>query len=43
VLKKIPATVFDYVFVDKVILPEAELWYKNNKGDLLVMSQEEDG
>ena len=40
VLKNIPAAVFDYVFVDKDILPQADKWYKKNKKDLLAMHQE---
>jgi uncharacterized protein len=42
VLKKIPAAIFDYVFVEKDILPEAGAWYKENKDGLLTISKEEE-
>ncbi|MBE9582185.1 MAG: HD domain-containing protein [Proteobacteria bacterium] len=42
VLKQIPVAAFDYVFVDKEILPKAEKWYENNKDELLVEREEEE-
>lgn len=40
VLKQIPVPAFDYVFVDKKVLPAAEKWYEKNKGDLLTEREE---
>lgn len=42
VLKKIPAAGFDYVFVDKRILPATKKWYEDNKAKWLSISQEEE-
>jgi len=42
VLKQIPVAAFDFVFVDKDILPEAKTWYEDNKSDLLAKREEEE-
>ena len=42
VLKKIPAAAFEYVFVDKEILPGVTEWYKKNKGNLLSINEKEE-
>lgn len=40
VLNQTPAVTFDYVFVDKEILVQAQKWYKKNKDELLVIKEE---
>ena len=42
VLKHIPVAAFDYVFVEKDILPMARKWYEKNKGELLAAKEEEE-
>jgi uncharacterized protein len=42
VLKNIPSVGFDYVFVDKEILPRAKKWYEANKTSLLAISKEDE-
>jgi hypothetical protein len=42
VLKKIPAAAFEYIFVEKEILPKVSEWYKNNKTMLMAESIEEE-
>ena len=41
-LSKIPGAAFDYIFVDKAILPEAAEWYKKNKDKLMAISESEE-
>ena len=41
VLNRTPAAAFDYVFVDKDILPKAKAWFEKNKRDLLAVNEEE--
>lgn len=41
-LSKIPGAAFDYVFIDRGILPEATEWYKTNKEALMAVSEEEE-
>ncbi len=42
VLKKIPAAAFEYIFVEKEILPEVSEWYQKNKTMLMAKSMEEE-
>jgi uncharacterized protein len=42
VLSKIPGAAFDYIFVDKGILPDAAEWYKRNKDALMVVGEKEE-
>jgi len=41
VLQRTPASAFDYVFVDKEILPKVKVWYEANRKALLAMNEEE--
>jgi HD superfamily phosphohydrolase len=41
-LSKIPGAAFDYVFIDKEILPQAEEWYKKNKDSLMAIDEGEE-